>query len=386
MPHLKPPHHTVKHKRKNFNMKYFTDFFDNLPANFDAFCDQYLLRILICVAVVIVFLALKFAFVAIAKRIIKKAMKGKNHYEERVEALNGIVLPPLRILLVTCALLICTHIISPPEGLRTICTKTATSLALMSLFSVLYGFCGYAKFIIGKIYEKNQIKPYNLAAHYVGVMLKIVVIILGVITILQQWITNITSLLAGLSIGGVAIALAAQDTAANLFGSLTVIFDHPFELGDYIEIGEAKGTVEKMGLRSTKLRRADQALIILPNSQITSEHIVNWTTISKRRVDLILGILYSTPTDLMVKFKKGIEDILENTELVEKENYLVAFTDYAESSLNITVRYYVLSPLGDVTALKRDEVNMKILNLANNMGVGFAFPTRSLYIENTDKN
>lgn len=367
-------------------MKYFTDFFNDLPANFDAFCDKYLLRILICAIVVLTFLALKFVFVAIAKSIIKKAMKGKNHYEERIDALNGIVLPPLRILLLTGALLLCTYIIAPPDGLKTVCIKTATSLALVSFFSVLYGFCGYAKFIIGKIYEKNQIKPYNLAAHYVGVILKIVVIILGAITVLQQWITNITSLLAGLSIGGVAIALAAQDTAANLFGSLTVIFDHPFELGDYIEIGAAKGTVEKMGLRSTKLRRADQALVILPNSQITSEHIVNWTTISKRRVDAVLGILYSTPADKIIKFKKGVEDILENTELIEKDNYLVAFTDYAESSLNITVRYYVLSPSADITIKKRDEINMKILNLANGMDIGFAFPTRSLYIENTNQN
>ena len=216
--------------------------------------------------------------------------------------------------------------------------------------------------------------------------MKIAVVILGVITILQQWIANITSLLAGLSIGGVALALAAQDTAANLFGSLTVIFDHPFEIGDFIEIGAATGTVEKMGLRSTKLRRADQALVILPNSKITSEHIVNWTTISKRRVDAVLGILYSTPVPLIEKFKKGIEDILENTELVEKGNYLVTFTDYAESSLNITVRYYVLSPKNDDALRTCDIVNLKILTLANDMGVGFAFPTRSLYIENTDKN
>ena len=367
-------------------MKYITDFFNDFPANFDAFCDKYLAKILICVAVVIIFLAFKFVLTAIAKRIIKRLMKGKTHFEERVAALNGIVLPPLRVLLVTCALLICTYIIDPAESLRSICMKTATSLALVSFFSVLYGFCGYAKFIIGKIYEKNHVKPYNLAAHYVGVILKILVVIFGIITILQQWITNITSLLAGLSIGGVAIALAAQDTAANLFGSLTVIFDHPFELGDYIEIGSATGTVEKMGLRSTKLRRADQALVILPNSKITSEHIVNWTTISKRRVDATLGVLYSTPSELITKFKKGIEDILESSELVEKDSYIVTFTDYAESSLNITVRYYVMSPKIDDALRTRDEVNIKILNLANDIGVGFAFPSRSLYIENTDKN
>ncbi|MBR6644430.1 MAG: mechanosensitive ion channel family protein [Clostridia bacterium] len=367
-------------------MKYITDFFNNLPANFDAFCDKYLIRILVCIAVIIIFLALKFVIVAISRRIIKRLMKNKTHSDERVAVFNNIVLPPIRILLATGTLIICTYIISPPEGLRVICSKTATSLALLSLFSGLYGLCGYAKFIVGKIYEKNHVTPYNLAAHYVGIILKIAVVILGVITILQQWIANITSLLAGLSIGGVALALAAQDTAANLFGSLTVIFDHPFEIGDFIEIGAATGTVEKMGLRSTKLRRADQALVILPNSKITSEHIVNWTTISKRRIDAVLGILYSTPVPLIEKFKKGIEDILENTELVEKGNYLVTFTDYAESSLNITVRYYVMSPKNDDSLRTRDIVNLKILTLANDMGVGFAFPTRSLYIENTDKN
>lgn len=367
-------------------MKYITDFFNNLPANFDAFCDKYLIRIIVCVAVILIFLALKFVLVAISRRIIKRLMKNKTHSDERVAVFNNIILPPIRILLATGTLIICTYIVSPPEGLRIICSKTATSLALLSLFSALYGLCGYAKFIVGKIYEKNHVTPYNLAAHYVGVILKIAVVILGVITILQQWIANITSLLAGLSIGGVALALAAQDTAANLFGSLTVIFDHPFELGDYIEIGSVKGTVEKMGLRSTKIRRSDQALVILPNAKITSDHIVNWTTISKRRVDMTLGILYSTPAETITTFKKGIEKILEKYELIQKDNYIVTFTDYADSSLNIGIRYYVLSPSYDVMLKTRDEVNLEILNLANGMGVGFAFPSRSLYIENTDKN
>lgn len=366
-------------------MKYITDFFNNLPANFDAFCDKYLVRIIICITIIILFLAIKLILSAIAKKIVKRIMKDKDDFDERVSAFSDIILPPIRILIITCALMLCTYIISPPDGLRIICTKTVTSLALLSFFSVLYGLSGYAKFIIEKIYEKNQIKPYNLAAHYVGIILKIVVVILGTITILQQWIANITSLLAGLSIGGVALALAAQDTAANLFGSLTVIFDHPFELGDYIEIGAVKGTVEKMGLRSTKIRRSDQALVILPNSLITNEHIVNWTTISKRRVDMTLGILYSTPADVITKFKKGIENILEKSDLVQKDNYIVTFADYADSSLNINVRYYVLAPGYDIMLKKRDEINLQILNLANGMGVGFAFPSRSLYIENTDK-
>lgn len=364
-------------------MKYIKNFFDNFSADFDTFCDKYLIKILICAIVIAIFLALKFAFVAIAKRIIKRSVRGKDHSKERTEALYGIVLPPMRIFLMTCALLLCTFILSPPETVRDICFKTANSLAILCFFSILYGFCGYAKFIIQKIYEKNNAKPYNLAAHYIGVILKIVVIIFGILTILQQWISNITSLLAGLSIGGVAVALAAQDTAANLFGSLTVIFDHPFELGDYIEIGSVKGTVERMGLRSTKIRRTDQALVILPNSKITSDHIVNWTAITKRRVDMTLGVLYSTPVDLILKFKKGIEDILEAAELVEKGNYIVTFNEYADSSLNIGVRYYVMSPSLDDSLVKRDEINLKILKLAGDLGVGFAFPSRSLYIENT---
>ncbi len=367
-------------------MKYITDFFNDLPANFDAFCDKYLFRIIVCVVIIFVFLVLKFIISAIARRIVKRIMKDKEDFDERVKAFDNIILPPIRILLVTGALLLCTYIIAPPEGLRTVCMKTVTSLALMSFFSVLYGLSGYAKFIIEKIYEKNQIKPYNLAAHYVGIILKIVVVIFGTITILQQWIMNVTSLLAGLSIGGVALALAAQDTAANLFGSLTVIFDHPFELGDYIEIGSVKGTVEKMGLRSTKIRRSDQALVILPNSKITSEHIVNWTTISKRRVDMTLGILYSTSVEEVKKFKKGIEDILSKCEIIQKDNFIVTFADYADSSLNIGIRFYVLSPSYDDMLRTRDEINLEILSLANGMGIGFAFPSRSLYIENTNTN
>ncbi len=365
-------------------MQYFKDFFDKLPDSFNSFCDRYFVKIVICAAVILVFLALKFILCALAKKVIKKICSRKNSSEEKIKATCGIVLPPLRILTVTAALLVCVAILQLPQGIHTICIKTAHSLFLLAVFAILYGLSGYAKYLMNKLYQKTDIAPYNLAATYVGVILKTLVVVFGVITILQQWVTNITSLLAGLSIGGVALALAAQDTAANFFGSLTVVFDHPFEIGDFIEIGSVSGTVEKMGFRSTKIRRPDQALVIMPNAKMSSEHIVNWTSISKRRVDLTLGVVYGTPVEALDKFKAGIKKILAQTELVEQETFLVNFGTFSANSLDIVIRYYVSSPSYNVMCDVNDEVNTKILSLARDISVSFAFPSRSIYIEKSE--
>lgn len=365
-------------------MEYFKNFINDLPNTFNTFCDRYFIKILICVAVVLLFLALKFIICAIAKRIIKKICAKKNSHADRTAAMHGVVLPPLRILTATFALLICTLILQLPQGAHSICIKTVHSLFLLAIFAVLYGLSGYAKYLINRLYEKTDIAPYNLAASYVSVILKVLVVIFGVITILQQWVTNISSLLAGLSIGGVALALAAQDTAANFFGSLTVVFDHPFEIGDYIEIGSVAGTVEKMGFRSTKIRRADQALVIMPNAKMSSEHIVNWTSISKRRVDMRLSVTYDTSTEKIEQFKNGIKQILSAEEMVENNTYLVYFSTYAASSLDITVRYYVTSPSAATMFAVSDAINTKILALSREIDVSFAFPTASVYIEKSE--
>lgn len=365
-------------------MSYIIEFLEQFPDEFESFCQRYFVKILACVIIILLFLAIKFIATAIVKKIMRNLLSKKNMPSDRGEVIGKIILPPLRILIITAAFAVCASILDLPQSAADVCSRVTNSLLLVSLFAVLYGLSGYAKYLVQKVYEQSHVAPYNLAANYIGVILKTLVVVIGVLTIIQQWVTNITTLLAGLSIGGVAIALAAQDTAANFFGSLTVIFDHPFEIGDYIEIGSVTGTVEKMGFRSTKIRRSDQALVIMPNSKMTNEHIVNWTTISKRRVDTTLGVLYNTPIDKLQQFKKEIESILQQTELIENDTYQVAFSAFSDSSLDITLRYYISSPSYTEMYNKRDEVNIKILEASRRLGIGFAYPSRSIYIESND--
>lgn len=116
-------------------------------------------------------------------------------------------------------------------------------------------------------------------------------VIIGALTVLQQWDINLTSLLAGLSIGGVALALAAQTTASNLFGAFSVMFERPFEVGDYIEVNGVFGAVEKMGMRSTQIRQINHALVYVPNSKLSTENITNWKLLSNWRVETTISVL-----------------------------------------------------------------------------------------------
>ncbi len=360
------------------------NFLEGLNGWFVEFTDKYLFKLLICIGVIIGFIILKYVLTAIATAIIKKTVKkAKNNDPERAEAIKKAVVPMLRILVMTAALAVCLPIISPPEGVAVIAKKVISSLFLVSVFAFLYGLVSYGKYFLEKRYKGKA--EDSLAINFTIVVLKIVVIILGILTVLQQWVTNISSLLAGLSIGGVALALAAQDTAANLFGAVTVMFDKPFEAGDYIEVSGEAGTVERMGMRSTTLRRKDRSSVCIPNSKMATENIVNWSRTDARRVDMELSVLYSTSGEMLERFMKGIEEILDKDENVQKGKSLVAFDSFADSALVVSVRFLTYDKDYDGMMNVKNGINLRIMKLAESMNIGFAYPTRSIYLMNDEK-
>lgn len=210
--------------------------------------------------------------------------------------------------------------------------------------------------------------------------LRILVVTLGILFILQNFGYNITSLLAGLGIGGLAFALAAQNTVSNLFGSITIFSDKPFQLGDWISIGDVEGIVEDVGFRTTRVRRFDQALVTVPNSQFINTGIINFTAMKKRRISFNLGITYGTSTNQIKEVVEGIRKIIEKDEKFDHSFYMVRFTEFGAYSLNIFVYCFVKTTDWVESYAIREEFNLKIMQLLEELDIEIAFPSQTIYL------
>jgi MscS family membrane protein len=211
--------------------------------------------------------------------------------------------------------------------------------------------------------------------------LRILVVTIGILFILQNFGYNITSLLAGLGLGGLAFALAAQNTVSNLFGSITIFSDKPFQLGDWISIGDIEGTVEEVGFRTTRVRRFDQALVTVPNSQFINTGIINYSAMKKRRINFNLGVTYGTSTDKMEEAVAGIKKIIEDDEKFDHSFYMVRFTEFGEYSLNIFIYCFTKTIDWAESLAIREEFNLKIMKLLEELGVEIAFPSQTIYLK-----
>ena len=217
----------------------------------------------------------------------------------------------------------------------------------------------------------------------IGRAAKVAVGILAALMILQNFGYSVSGLIAGLGVGGLAVALAAQKTLADLFGSIMLLVDRPFVLGDWIRSpdGSIEGVVERIGFRSTRIRTFDQTLITIPNSRLADFVIDNVTLRPARRVWMTVRVPYRSTAEQMREIIGRIEAILRAHPEVDQESFLmVKFTDFGEYSREIMV-YYFTVPTGWVDHLRiREEVNFRIVEALEEMGLSIAFPTQIVHL------
>ncbi len=209
---------------------------------------------------------------------------------------------------------------------------------------------------------------------------KVVVLAFGVLFMAQNLNIDITSLLAGLGIGGLAFALAAKDTVENLFGSVTVLIDRPFQIGDWVVIGDLEGTVEEIGFRSTRIRTFYNSKITVPNSRLVNSSVDNLGEREYRRVKCKIGVQYDTSPDKIEAFCEGIRELIRARPYLRKDYYMVYLNEFADSSLNILLYAFFMTPDWATELRERHRLFVDIVRLAHRLEVEFAFPTQTLHL------
>ena len=215
---------------------------------------------------------------------------------------------------------------------------------------------------------------------------KFFVLAIGIIFIGDSLTLDMKGILTGLGIGGLAFALAAKDTISNLFGSLTVLLDRPFRIGDWVLLdGKVEGTVVEVGLRSTRLRTFYNSVITVPNGQLTNIHIDNFGMREYRRFKTTIGVQYDTSPEKLEAFCEGIRQIIINHEYTRKDYFHVYFSNFGSSSLDILVYVFWRVPDWATELNEKHRLLIDILRLGNQMDINFAFPTRTLHLFNEEQ-
>ena len=214
--------------------------------------------------------------------------------------------------------------------------------------------------------------------------LKFFIAIVAGIWVIQNMGYSVTSLIASLGIGGLALALAAQDTVSNFFGSVVVFTDRPFQVGDWVELDGIEGTIEEVGFRTTRIRQFDKALVILPNSKFTSTPIRNYSQRSKRRIKMTVGLTYETDAAQMQTFLDETRKLLKKHPALDQSFHFVHFVEFGASSLDVQFYCFTTTTVWLEWLQARESLMLQIMELVARLGLEMAFPTQTVYLRDED--
>ena len=234
-------------------------------------------------------------------------------------------------------------------------------------------------YVVRKKMGEEEDKAAENAVNFLGKLSKWVLWSIGLLLILSNLGVNVTSLVAGLGIGGIAVALALQNILSELFSSFAIYFDKPFVPGDFIVVGDKKGVIEKIGIKTTRMRALQGEEVVISNKELTTAQIQNFKKMKERRISFSFGIVYETPVEKIKQIPGIIKEIIEAQEGARFDR--AHFSRFDDSALNFDVVYYVET--GDYAKYMdiQQSINLSILERFEEMGIAMAYPTQTIYLQ-----
>jgi MscS family membrane protein len=330
------------------------------------------------IGAVILLYILKRPIVAIKFKVFSKmASKTKTDLDDRF--FKAIRKPTELLVFVILVYVILSFFEISPE-IKGILIKALNTLGMYSVVWGAYKLTDVVTDILSFSLNKTNMVANNMLVPFFRNVYRVLVLVLGTLMIINEW-QDVGFILTGLGLGGLAFALAAQDTASNLFGSVMIILSKPFEIGDFIRTSNAEGIVEEIGFRSTSIRTLDRGLIVVPNSLMNNIPITNWSKREKRRARYTLGFTYDSTKEQIMKFKHKLIELLKEDDRIHDEGIVVNFTEFNSSSLDVLVQFFTKTTDYNEYLIVNENINIEIMKLVEELELSMAFPTQSIYIE-----
>ena len=290
---------------------------------------------------------------------------------------------PVRLLVVAAGIGIAGQILSSDGETVVFITNLSRTFVILAAFFLLYNTVDLVVSSSPRLRYLTGIPLDEQLVPFIRVAIKVVLIAVVAVVLLQEWSYDVSGLVAGLGLGGLAFSLAAQDTVANLFAFTTIVSDRPFVVGEYIKTPLVEGTVERVGVRNVRVRQTDQAYVTVPNSKLTSAPIINWSRLNKRRIQFSLGVTYDTTGDEIRVLVHQIREMLKVHDKVDAESVIVHFNEFTDTGLHILIVAMVYEANWGAFQGVKEEVNLNIMDIVENLGLHLAFPGRVIYVEPT---
>ena len=297
-------------------------------------------------------------------------------------AFLGIVHRPWFPIILVAALYAGSYFLTLPDSLRNLAT---TIVVIALLLQVAIWGSHVASGLIA--YARREREAKNIAGttalHLIQIIVKTVIWSFAALLILDNLGIDITAMVAGLGIGGIAVALAAQNILSDLFASLSIVFDKPFEVGDFLIFDDYLGTVQHIGLKTTRIRSLSGEEIVVANADLLGTRIRNYKRMLERRILFTIGVTYGTPYEKVERIPGMIREIIEaqpNTRFDRSH-----FKSYGDFSLDIETVYYMQVPDYNSYMDTQQAVNLALYKRFEGEGIEFAFPTRTLHLHHEEQ-
>lgn len=311
-------------------------------------------------------------FIVLISYLKKLALKTKTDIDDTLIRIVKSIKPPFYIFL---ALYLGFQFVD----LHSIFYKIITAVLLIWIvYQVVLVAQILADYIVRRKIHTDSDDKAKGAVDLLNMIIKIVLWSLGLLLILSNLGVDVTSLIAGLGIGGIAVAFALQNILGDLFNSFAIYFDKPFEVGDFIAVGDKSGVVEKIGIKTTRVKALQGEEIVFSNTNLTSAEIHNFKKLDERRKAFSVGVSYDTSKEKLVKIPKIIENVVNNISGARFDR--AHFSQFGDFSLNFEVVYYILSAeYLDFMNVQQD-INLGIVEEFEKEKIEIAFPTQTLHI------
>ena len=312
----------------------------------------------------------------LSKKVLKPLIgRTKNHLDDVI--LYSLE-PPFKFAIILLGIWLAIHRLVYPDSFVKV---VDTAYSILIVLDITWFFGRLCSGLLQVYWGHQPDRHANKMMPIIKRTILVIVWIIGIIMALSNVGVNISALLGTLGIGGIAFALAAQDTVKNIFGAFTILTDKPFSIGDTIRVDNFEGTVVDVGVRSTKVMNYDKRIITFPNYKIIDASIINISSEPMRRVVLNLGLTYDTTAEKMKEALEILKALPQKVENVSSSpsDVVAVFTEYSDSALDIMYIYYI-EKQGDILGVTSN-MNMEILASFNKAGLDFAFPTRTVYIQ-----
>jgi len=324
-----------------------------------------------------------FAYLFI-KTIVPLAQKTKREIDDRFFA---CLQKPAEFLIFLIGLFIAVEVLqlpAEPFDFDKLASALLKALVIFDIAWFLFNLVDSVDHYLSKWAERTES---TLDDHLVPLLrksLRIFIVFMAGLMAIQSFGYPITGVLASLGIGGLALALAAKDTVSNIFGSLNILFDRPFQVGDWIKAGDMEGTVEEVGFRSTKIRTFAKTLISVPNNIVANLALDNYSRMPKRRISLTVGVSYDATPQQMRAAVSRIRELLKTHPAIDQEFFLVNFTGFGASSLDIMVYCFTTTTVWGEFLEAREDLCLKIMDTLAELGLEIAFPSTTVYLRKDD--